>query len=125
MGGFRLEASIFFILSPAFSGLESSPPKVCSRGGDVRSGSCGTILLDGFASCNLRNSSSLALSYCLFMTLLPPETLRSRSGSLDLERWRNPNDVLRPGVLGSEGDSKGKGDAEGGGDDISSKEEIV
>lgn len=111
MGRFRPGASIFLILSPGFSGLESSPPKVCSKGGEVRSGSLGTLLLDRSASCNLRNSSSLAISCCFFVTLLPPETFRSRRGSLDLERWRNPNDVLRLELLGSEGDSTGKGEA--------------
>ena len=79
----------------------------------MRSGNLGIPLVTSSAACNLLNSSTLACSLCFLMTL-PPEALRSRIGSLDLERCRKPKEVLRLGLLESEGEGIGddRGDEE-------------
>lgn len=73
----------------------SSPPKVLICGVGERSGRRGASFGIAVDSLWRRNSSSRACSFSIFLLTLPPDGLRSASGSVDLDRRRNPNDVLR------------------------------
>lgn len=70
----------------------SSPPKVCILGAGARSGRRGAM--GGTDSRWRRSSSSLSCSFIFLLALLP-ELLRSASGSVDLERRKNPSEDLR------------------------------
>jgi hypothetical protein len=94
-GGGILRCAELALLSVAGTGTFatfSSPPNVCIFGAGARSGRRGACF--GIESRWRRSSSSLICSF-IFLLTLPLELLRSESGSVDLERRKNPSEDLR------------------------------